>query len=387
MRNDLMQGDDSFTKVTHTSWLGRIGGTIAGAFVGLILFIASFVLLYWNEGRAVDAIIALDAASKQVVSVSAETVVPANEGRLIHLSGLVDVTSNLVDPAFHVTATNAIRLQRRVEMFQWRENKETRTEKKMGGGETETTTYTYIKEWSDEPIASSSFESQQGHANPAMPYQSKMFDVKSARLGGFTLDQSQITQLSNFETLAVEAEDGNLPRGFRWEGEYLYRGKAPDQPQISDLRVTFHNVPVQTISVIAQQRGSTLASFRGERERTINMVSYGTLGAEAMIEHAKSDEAILTWILRAGGFFIMLFGLVFMTRPLSWLASLLPFLESLVNAASIGVAFMIATPLTLTIIAAAWLIHRPLIGAALIAAGLAVAVIIKRLIQPARAKG
>ncbi|MBF0355875.1 MAG: TMEM43 family protein [Alphaproteobacteria bacterium] len=278
-RDDLMQGDDSFTKVTHKSWLGRFGSTIAGAFVGLILFIASFVLLYWNEGRAVDAIIALDAVSKQVVSVSAEVVDPSNEGRLIHLSGLVDVASNLVDPAFHVTAPNAIRLERRVEMFQWRENKETKTEKKMGGGETETTTYNYVKEWSDELIDSSSFERQQGHANPAMPYQSKIFDVKSARLGGFTLDQSQITQLSNFEPLSVEAEDGKLPRGFRQEGEYLYRGKAPDQPQIGDLRVTFHNVPVQTISVIAQQRGSTLAGFKGERERTINMVSYGTLDA------------------------------------------------------------------------------------------------------------
>ncbi|MBF0355874.1 MAG: hypothetical protein HQL43_11625 [Alphaproteobacteria bacterium] len=103
-----------------------------------------------------------------------------------------------------------------------------------------------------------------------------------------------------------------------------------------------------------------------------------------MIEHAKSDEAILTWILRAAGFFMMMFGLALMTSPLAWLASLLPFLESLVNAASIGVAFMIAAPLTLTIIAAAWLIHRPLIGAALIAAGFAAVIIIKRLIQPAR---
>ncbi|CAA6605496.1 conserved membrane hypothetical protein [Rhodospirillaceae bacterium LM-1] len=382
-----MQSEDTFTKVTHTSWLGRFGNSIAGAFVGLFLFLASFVLLYWNEGRAVDAIIALDAASKQIISVSAETVDPANEGRLIHLSGLVDVASNLVDPVFHVTATDALRLERRVEMFQWRENRETRTEKKLGGGETETTTYSYVKEWSDEPIDSSSFERRQEHANPAMPYQGKVFDVKNARLGGFALDQSQIEQLSDFELLAVEAEDGKLPRGFRWEGEYLFRGKTPDQPQIGDLRVAFHSVPVQTISVIAQQRGSTLAGFKGERERIINMVSPGTLGAEAMIERAKTDEAVLTWILRAAGFFMMLFGLALMSSPLAWLASLLPFLESLVNAASLGVAFMIATPLTLTVIAAAWLIHRPLLGAALAAAGLATGFIIKRLIQPAQVKG
>ncbi|MBF0267719.1 MAG: TMEM43 family protein [Alphaproteobacteria bacterium] len=373
--------------MTHKSWLGRFGNSIGGAIVGLILFIASFVLLYWNEGRAVDAIIALDAASKQIVSVSAETVDPAHEGRLVHLSGMVDVASDLVDPVFHVTATDAVRLERRVEMFQWRENKETRTEKKLGGGETETTTYNYVKEWSDKTINSNSFEKQQGHANPDMPYQGKVLNVKSARIGGFILDQSQIAQMSNFEPLAVDAQDGDLPRGFRWEGEYLYRGKSPDQPQIGDLRIAFHQVPVQTISVIAQQRGSTLAGFKGERERIINMVSLGALGADAMIEQAKADEAILTWILRVAGFFMMLFGLTLMASPLAWLASLLPFLESLVNAASFGVAFMIAAPLTLTIIAAAWLIHRPLIGAALLAVGLATAFIIKRLILPARAKG
>ncbi len=382
-----MQSEDTFTKVTHKSWLGRFGNSIAGAFVGLILFIASFVLLYWNEGRAVDAIIALDAASKQIVSVSAETVDPAHEGRLVHLSGMIDVASDLVDPVFHVTATDAVRLERRVEMFQWRENKETRTEKKLGGGETETTTYNYVKEWSDKTINSNSFEKQQGHANPDMPYQGKVLNVKSARIGGFILDQSQIAQMSNFEPLAVDAQDGDLPRGFRWEGEYLYRGKSPDQPQIGDLRIAFHQVPVQTISVIAQQRGSTLAGFKGERERIINMVSLGALGADAMIEQAKTDEAILTWILRVAGFFMMLFGLTLMASPLAWLASLLPFLESLVNAASFGVAFMIAAPLTLTIIAAAWLIHRPLIGAALLAVGLATAFITKRLILPARAKG
>lgn len=374
-----MSDTDTFTTTTHTSWLGRFGGSMMGVLVGVILFFASFFMLYWNEGRAVDAMIALNAGATQVIPVSAESIQPANEGKLVHVSGPIAVAEPLIDPVFHIAASGALRLERHVEMYQWREEKESKTESKVGGGETTSTTYRYVKDWSDSPIDSNAFERPQGHANPAMPHRGTIIDARTAKLGAFVLDQSQIEQIAEFEPLPPRP-DAKLPRGFRWNGEQLYRGNSPDEPRIGDLRVSFSHVPARPISVVAAQLGGTLAGFHGERGQIINLVSVGAHTAEAMFQRAKDEEAILTWILRAVGFVMMVIGLMLMAGPLAWLASVLPFLATLVSAASFGMALIIATPLTLITIAAAWLIHRPLIGGGLIVTGLAAAYFIKRVI-------
>ena len=56
--------------------------------------------------------------------------------------------------------------------------------------------------------------------------------------------------------------------------------------------------------------------------------------------------------------------------------------EELVGIGAFLLAAIIAVPLTLTVIAAAWIAHRPLIGGGLIVAGLALAFLLRRLHRP-----
>ena len=42
------------TKVTRQGFGSRLGGAIKGILFGIVLFFGSFVLLWWNEGNAVD---------------------------------------------------------------------------------------------------------------------------------------------------------------------------------------------------------------------------------------------------------------------------------------------------------------------------------------------
>ncbi|MDP4625901.1 MAG: hypothetical protein NWT08_12270 [Akkermansiaceae bacterium] len=44
---------DSFTETTTTGWFSRIGGAFKGIIFGVIAILASVVLLWFNEGRAV----------------------------------------------------------------------------------------------------------------------------------------------------------------------------------------------------------------------------------------------------------------------------------------------------------------------------------------------
>ena len=72
---------DGFTEVTTQSWWDRIMGGFVAALIGLILVPVAVFVLYWNEGRAVEAIRALGRGAAAVVEVSATTLDPAAEGR------------------------------------------------------------------------------------------------------------------------------------------------------------------------------------------------------------------------------------------------------------------------------------------------------------------
>lgn len=376
-----MADDDSFTEVTTTSWFSRFGSSLAGVAVGFILFFASFFVLYWNEGRAVEAALALDAGAKAVISVPADKVDPANEGKLIHLTGRAAVAGRMEDPAFHVGGDGLLRLERKVEMLQWREQSESKTEKSVGGSETTTTTYRYVKEWSETPLDSGGYKKRQGHENPPMPYRTTVFDADGAKLGAFALDKSQLHKLDNFVVLALQAESGKnrLPQGFRRHGDTLYRGADPQDPALGDLRISFRVVEAQPISVVAAQLSGGLTAFHGRGDYKVELVETGLHTADAMFKTAKEGENVITWILRVVGFFMMFFGVMLIAGPLSWLASVIPFLETLVDGAVAVVAFLVAAPLTLFTVAAAWLIHRPLIGGGIILAAVLVTVAVRKM--------
>ena len=109
---------DSVTEVTTTGWLQRSGQSILGALIGILLVLGSIILLWWNEGRAVEAIRALDRGAGQVVEAQAGAVDPAKDGKLVHLSGTMEPKSPARDTAFGVGADNLLRLRRTVEMYQ-----------------------------------------------------------------------------------------------------------------------------------------------------------------------------------------------------------------------------------------------------------------------------
>ena len=94
------------------------------------------------------------------------------------------------------------------------------------------------------------------------------------------------------------------------------------------------------------------------------------VSADTMFRDEKKSEGMITWILRAVGFVAVLIGFVCITRPLTMLFAILPFLESLVGAGAFLVALVLAIPVTLLTISIAWIVHRPLIGGLLLVASI-----------------
>ncbi len=362
---------DTYTEVTNESWFSRLRGAFKGIFFGFLLVLLGFWILFKNEGRAVERYKTLKEGGKSVVSVGSDSIDAAFEGKLVHTSGLAETSGFLTDEDFAVTA-NAVHLERKVEMYQWRQSQERKTRKKLGGGTETVTTYSYSRSWSEEHLPSSSFKEPAGHQNPdPPPFASHTLTAPEVTLGAFRLSPGLISSMRGYQPLPVTSL-GLLPAHLRQnaklQGGGIYLGGNPASPQVGDVRINFRYVEPGTVSVVAAQRGGALEPYRASTGGTIELLADDYVAADGMIETAQEANRTLTWILRGLGFLLVWFGLKTIFKPLSVLADVVPAFGRLVAAGTGWVAFMIAACMSLCIIALAWFYYRPGLTILLLAA-------------------
>jgi len=370
---------DRYTEVTSQGWGSRLLGSFVAVLIGIVLLPVSVGVLYWNEGRAVEAIRALDRGAASIVEVNAATVDPQTDGKLVHLTGQLQAGTPARDSVFGVTADGLVRLSRVVEMYQWKEDTSSQSQQSVGGTKTTETTYSYTHVWSADPISSSNFKVQDSHRNPPMPLRSATFNGDT-KLGAYRVEPSVLDKLDAFAPLAAQAPP---PAGYVPEADGYYRGHDPNAPAVGDVRVHFLGMPAQTVSVAAAQSGGGLTAYRDANGYSIAVARTGVASAEALFQQEKQTEAKLTWIFRGVGFAVMLIGLLCLSAPLSTLFAVIPFLGSLVGGGAFLLALTFSIPLTLITIAVAWIAHRPLIGGGLLAAAVLLFFLL-RMLHPKR---
>ncbi len=371
---------DSFTEVTSTGWVSRIGQSLAGVVFGFIGILVAIGVLYWNEGRAVEAHTALSEGAGAVVTVPAQPVNPAMEGRLVHVVGLAETQNPARDPILGVSAPGLLRLHRIAETYQWKETQRSQTNTELGGSEQTRTTYEYSKVWSESAISSSEFRIPNGHGNPALTLKSQHMTASTIRLGDFRVAPALLEELDAYEPL-VPDEAVMGAKGFRPLDGMFFRGNDPGNPRVGDVRVRFEAVASQPVTVVAGQVAGELGSFIASNGYKIDLIATGNRAASAMFKMAQQDEAILTWVIRVCGFFGMMICIAMLFQPLVVLVSVLPFLEVLAGGGALLASFLLAVPLTLITIAIAWFAHRPLLSAILIVAGIGGSLLVSRLVK------
>jgi len=364
---------NSFTEVTSKSWLSRIMDSIKSVLIGIVLFLASFVVLFWNEGRAVTTARSLEEGAKAVVSVDAQSVLPENDGKLIHFSGRATTTDLLKDTQFGVSAA-ALKLERKAEMYQWVEEKKTEKHTKIGGGEETTTTYTYTKKWSEKWNDSSEFKQSADHVNPQPTMTSQSFVAPKITVGAFTLSPNLVSHITASVPLDLPADSpASTPDGFKKTTTGYYHGTNESAPAVGDMRISFAAVQPQDVSVVPQQSSGTLHGYQTKAGRTLEMLEPGTMSAAQMFQEAQTRSSHLTWILRLVGFLAMWFGLMLVLNPFKVMADVVPFLGGLVGAGLALITLGVALPMSLLTIAVAWFFYRPLLSIGLLAIAAAAA--------------
>jgi hypothetical protein len=356
--------EDVEVEVTEQSWGGRLWSSIKGVGLGFLLFVGSFYLLFWNEGRSLQTYQSLDEGLGAVVSISDSELHDNNDGKLVHISGTATSEGELQDEQFDL-AVSALQLFRRTETYQWQETKEEKTEKKLGGGTKTITKYRYNKAWSSQLIDSSKFHTKdQAKTNPSkLRFESKSFTAPKVQIGAFTLPSDMVADIDN--SSKVDATEANIPEEFKDDMNVsdgvLYWGDEQN-PVVGDVKISFLKTPATEVTVVAKQSDGSFGPFQTKAGDELQMLKAGKFTAAEMFKDAKSQNSMMTWILRVVGIVAMIAGLKLMVGPMEVMMDFIPILGSIVQLGVTLVSVVIGTCLSLFTIGIAWVSYRPLVG-------------------------
>lgn len=378
-------GQHSYTEVTRQGFGSKLSGSVGGMFFGFLIFVGSFAVLWFNEGRAVRTAKGLEEGLAEFVKIDYQNIDDSNDDKLVYAYGETSTDDILTDDEFGIEI-NALKLKRKVEMYQWKEFTKTRKEKKIGGGEETITDYTYKKVWSDKLINSNDFKLWEDHQNPsAKDYANYEIAASQIEFGEFTLENNIVQHFTSYEGFSLKGidlteymnakviteKDNSLDKGNSIQK--LYFGYGSNQnPALGDYKVSFQFIEIGDYSIIAKQTGDSFESYETSTGSTILLINEGKVSAKKMFDQAQGNNTILTWILRGVGIFMMYLGIMMMFNIVTTIANIIPFLGTLVNLGVSLFAGIISFALSLITIALAWIFYRPVLGAIILVAAVGI---------------
>lgn len=380
--------EDVYTETQYVNEGSSNGciGSILAMLAGLFLIAFAFYYLFANERVAVSRARALNEGHRIVVSADAGTVQAANEGKLVHITGLAQAGTPPVDPVFHVSM-KALRLKRKVSMYQWDES---RTSDDDGYGKREVT-YRYRTDWSSDPIDSTGFRYSEGHANPPWPCPTVEVDASPVRCGAFRLSDDLVARIDNYEKLPAKSlaarRIGAAPRTFRVCGNEFYRGQDPAHPNVGDVKVEYDFAPASIVSVVAMQKNNLLTAYHAGPEGDVALLRVGAFDSEQMFREAYHQNGVNTWRGRLIGFIAMMTGLGLASRFVLAILRSIPFVGIVLETLSFVAVFLLSLVLTLATIAVGWLYYRPIEASCVLGLGAAALVIYSRNAKLRRLRG
>jgi Transmembrane protein 43 len=369
---------DYYSETTSTNWFQEIGNSLFGMLIGLVLFLASFVVLFLNEGR-----LDFSQAAKSAIVIQADAPAPQAHGKTVALTGAI-ASPEILGDGQYLKPAPYIALGRTVEMYSWREAESSQSTKQVGGGKTTTKTYRYTKVWTNKPESSAKFKQATTHRNPAKSIADQIYKVKDAKIGRYGVDLPNLPAAVPMGTCNLDAA-GNSERAsaaaLRLQPDQLLpvaAGIAKPQlvgdqalflgrgtlgtPQVGDLRICYTVLPNQAqVTLFGKLAADRVVPARFGKEPFFKIFPGER---QAAIGALKTEYNIQLWAIRVLGFILMWVGLMLVMGVFSAIANVLPFLGDLVEAVSGFAAFIAAGLLSTVTILVSSLLHNPIALAA-----------------------
>ncbi|MDF3818366.1 TMEM43 family protein [Leptospira sp. 96542] len=348
--------------------LEKITESLKGTVGGAVLLIASFPVLFNNEGCAVDIAKGLEEGASIVQTIDATKDIASYNGKLIHTSGEAVAGAKLNDPEFGIDE-KALVLERDTEIYQWEESVSEDDSKKPSK------TYTYSKKWAWKHIDSSKFNDPKGHFNPPQQFEPKTFRPDSVSLGKLKFSEELIGSIPANKDLSYDQSTTNrIKSKFGSKAQIqdgtIYVGKNPADPEVGDMKITHKYAMEGTSSIIGLLNGDSVNSYRTKRDTTILMFDFGTKDAKSMFQDAQDANVTRTWMVRFLGVFMMFLGFRLIFGPIAAVGGMIPILGTILDLGVSLVAGILTISFSLVTIAVAWIFFRPILGITLLVIGI-----------------
>ena len=369
-----------------------LASSCGGAVIGLVLLFGATALLWWNEGDAVRA--------QQSIREAQDALASSSSG-LVHVQGDLTIAAgspSLADGPFGISGEASLYLERRVEVFQWREHKEKKERPvaadARGGVVEKTVTYRYTSGWESKAISSGSFRYERDHRNPpwsealavarthtGLPFEGRHWSQPRVLLDGAALGERLLhlaaeprepfVPNARVTSGKLAAADASTHERAWLDGAHVYSARTcapPREPHVGCVRVSWVHAPLREVSVVARRdaRGTLVAWPSSIDGYDVLLLAAGRRDAPSMLAAAARAQSLWTWLKRGGGALLTWAGYALLFGPAQYLASWVPLLGGLAGCALSMVALGLALAHALSVIAVAWLAHRPLVAAALL---------------------
>jgi hypothetical protein len=261
--------------------------------LGFITAFVGFVCMLWTESLVARHHVALDKHQPNIVKVNDCNVVdPTLNGSLVYIQGRLNVPIPIRLDEYKITV-HAVKLKRRVQMYQWSELPKDRPdylldplEDEIGGLEEVVLgadDVTYVKEWKSEIV---NFTGKHASVlsdiiiNPTyFPVTNHLFLAPQVKVGAYVLTDYFVENYFNHFKEITGDERPDDPNIKLHAGLYYHTANIWE-PQIGDIRVRYafagnggitlgQGTPV---SIVAKQEGKYLYPYEDEHGRLMAIV-------------------------------------------------------------------------------------------------------------------
>lgn len=332
-----------------TNFLGKFMDSIGKVFIGFILFLISFVVLFYVEGRTDYSIIA-----KQAISADSAT-----ENELVFNTGEL-ISEELIGDDYLLPG-NYVVLKREAEIYAWKEIEET--------DEDDRKTYTYETEWVTKPQDSAQFFNPIGHDNYPLEIEQVTHIASNVFVGEYSIDSQKIRWPST-SNLSINEDIAILQENQIVDSNYIFMGQGTvKKPIVGDVRISFKSIqPGKKSTVFGRVDAKNIEPHHGKEEKALYRLFWGT--TDDAFSLLKQEYETAGWIGRIGGFLLMWVGLLLVFGPLTLIFQAIPIVGKLGKSAIAGATFIVALVLTTITSLLSMVLHNPF-GIAIIVIGIA----------------
>lgn len=333
---------------------------LAGIGFGIIMVIVCTVLLFQNEGRAVDRYKALGEI-EQAVEVDSDDTLEDN-GTMVLIADVVTGAPDILDAQLGVRApADSIKLIRSVEMFQWEESSDS-----DGGSDA----YTYAKVWSDVLIDSSDFNNRYYDNPTVMLYESTTLTAEQVSIGAYDIDEVFIRKMNDGKAL-TGLEEMSLIQEADVIGDKIFisenEGSTLEQPMVGDYMIKYSYVPSQKYTLLGEKQDEELVSYY-TKHGDLAEVEPGIMDKETLEARKVADNKGLTFGFRVALIIGMIIANGLILSPLTKLIGYIPLVGKFINGGIKFVSAVVGVIWSLIVIAVGWIFFRSLIGIGLLLA-------------------